>query len=317
MTSFLWDYLLDPQVWRLVLVMAAPLVIAAMGELIMERSGILNVSIEGMMTLGAVLAFVVTFWSQSFLAGIGAAMVGAGVMALWLAYYAVTRRASQLTTGLALFVLGMGLASLIYRVAIGIRLTPPRIHTLPPLPIPLLGDLPMVGEVFFRHTGLVYAAFGLVLATSLVLFRTPLGLRIRAAGESPRAVDILGLSVPGLRYGAALAGGISIGVAGAYLPLAITGSFSEGMVGGRGWIALMLVIFGRWRPWLAGVGALLFAYVEALEIRIGLLTKAVPPQFLQMLPYLFAIGVLVRVYRGAEAPRSLGVPYHRESRTES
>ena len=307
--------LADVQFWRLVLVMAAPLMLAALGELLMERSGILNVAIEGMMAVGAVLAFVVTFRSQSFLAGIGAAMLGAAVMAALLAWYAVTQRASQLTAGLALFILGLGLASLIYRVSIGIRLTPPRVPTLPPVAIPGLGELPLLGELLFRHTALVYAAVGLTLLASLGLFRTPLGLRVRATGENPRAVDVLGVSVAGIRYGAAVVGGLCIGAAGAYLPLAITGTFSEGMVGGRGWIALMLVIFGRWTPGPACLGGLLFATVEALEIRIGILTKVIPPQFLSMLPYLFAIVVLVRITQGAQAPRALGVPYHRESRT--
>jgi len=169
-------------------------------------------------------------------------------MAALLAWYAVTQRASQLTAGLALFILGLGLASLIYRVSIGIRLTPPRVPTLPPVAIPGLGELPLLGELLFRHTALVYAAVGLTLLASLGLFRTPLGLRVRATGENPRAVDVLGVSVAGIRYGAAVVGGLCIGAAGAYLPLAITGTFSEGMVGGRGWIALMLVIFGRWTP---------------------------------------------------------------------
>ncbi len=315
MTSFLWDFLLDPQVWRLVLVMAAPLTIAAMGELIMERSGILNVSIEGMMTLGAVLAFIVTFRTQSYIAGMVAAMFGAGLMALVLAYYAITRRASQITTGLALFVMGLGLSSLLYRIMIGIRLTPPRVAPLTAVSIPGLSAIPGVGELLFRHNGVVYLAFVLVPLTSVFLFRTPLGLRIRATGESPRAVDVLGLSVSGLRYGTAVTGGVLIGLAGAYLPLVVTGTFSEGMVGGRGWIALMLVIFGRWLPGLAFLGALLFAFVEALGIKVGIVTKAIPPQFLLMLPYLFAVLALIRIYRGAEAPRSLGVPYNRESRT--
>lgn len=309
-----WDIVVDPHLWRLVLVMSAPLSIAAMGELLIERSGILNVSIEGMMTLSAALAFIVAFRMNSPLAGVLAAMAGAGLMALVLGYYAITRRASQLTTGLALYVLGLGLSSLLYRIVIGIQLTPPRVAPLPPIPLPGLSTIPVLGDLLFRHTWVVYVAVLLVPLTSVLLFRTPLGLRIRATGESPRAVDVLGLSVPGLRYGAVVMGGALIGLAGAYLPLAVTGTFSEGMVGGRGWIALMLVIFGRWLPGLAFLGALLFAFVEALGIEMGILTKAIPPQFLLMLPYLFAILVLVRIYRGAHAPRALGLPYHRESR---
>ena len=309
------DLLLDPQLWRLIVTMATPLILAAIGEMVMERSGVLNVSIEGMMTLGAVLAFVVTFQTGSAVTGIGAAMLGAGAMALVLAYFAITRRVSQLSVGLALFVMGLGVSALVYRIAIGVRLTPPRVPLLPQVPLPWLSDLPLLGEMLFRHNALVYLAVALVPISSVILFRTPLGLRLRATGESPRAVDVLGLPVFGLRYGASLVGGILIGVAGAYLPLAITGSFSDGMVGGRGWIALMLVIFGRWLPGPIVGGALLFAYVEALGFRLGMVTKAIPPQFLLMLPYLFAVVVLVRISRGAQAPRALGAPYHRESRT--
>jgi simple sugar transport system permease protein len=310
----LWDVFLDPQIWRLVLVMSAPLTIAAMGELLLERSGILNVAIEGMMTLGAVLGFIAVFHTQSYLAGFVAAMAGTAAFALVLGFNAITRGASQITTGLALFVMGLGLSALVYRIALGIRLTPPRIATLPPVAIPGLSGIPGAGDLLFRHNALVYLAVLLVPLISVLLFRTPLGLRLRAAGESPRAVDVLGLSVPGLRYGALAVGGMLIGLAGAYLPLAVTGTFSDGMVGGRGWIALMLVIFGRWLPGLTFLGALLFAFVEALGIQAGITTRAIPSQFLLMLPYLFAVLVLVRIYRGAEAPGALGLPYDRESR---
>lgn len=310
-----WDVFLDSQIWRLVFVMTAPLTIAAMGELIMERSGILNVAIEGMMTLGAVLGFIAVFHTESCLVGVVAAMTGTAAFALVLGFNAITRRGSQITTGLALFVMGLGLSALLYRIALGIRLTPPRIATLPPVAIPGLSGIPGVGDLLFRHNALVYLAVLLVPLVSVLLFRTPLGLRLRAAGESPRAVDVLGLSVPGLRYGAVAVGGMLIGLAGAYLPLAVTGTFSDGMVGGRGWIALMLVIFGRWLPGLTFLGALLFAFVEALAIQAGITARGIPPQFLLMLPYLFAVLVLVRIYRGAEAPRALGLPYDRESRT--
>jgi simple sugar transport system permease protein len=275
----------------------------------------MNVSIEGMMTLAAAAAFVAAFWTESHLAGLAAGAAAAGLLALTLAYYAITGRASQITVGLALFVLGTGLSALVYRLAIGIRLAPPRVAPLPALPVPGLAHVPVLGEVLFRHNGLVYAALLLVPLAWFFLFRTPAGLRIRSVGDAPRAVDVLGLPVAGLRYAAVVGGGVLVGLAGAYLPLAITGTFSEGMVGGRGWIALMLVIFGRWQPVGAFLGALLFAAVEAVSIQAGISVRAVPSQFVLMLPYVFAILVLVRVYRGAEAPRALGVPYDRESRT--
>lgn len=306
--------LLDVEIFRLMLIMAAPLVIAALGELLMERSGVLNVGIEGMMAVAAVVAFLTALRTGAVAAGLGAGMAAGALLASVLVYYAATLRASQLTVGLSLFVLGTGLASLVYRAVIGVTMSTPTVETLRAVPLPGLAGLPVLGPIVFSQNLLVYLAVLLVPAVSLLLFRTTVGLRLRASGENPRALDTVGVSVGALRWGAAVGGGLLIGLAGAYLPLVVTGTYSDGIVGGRGWIALMIVIFGRWSPGWALVGAVLFAYTEALQFKLALVTKAVPPQFLQMLPYLVAIVVLVRVYRGAEPPRALGVPYERESR---
>ena len=306
--------LLDPHLWQQTLVYAAPLIIAALGELIIERSGVLNVGIEGMMLVAAVTCFVVTWQTQMVAAGIGAGMLAAAAMALALVYYAVALRGPQITVGLGLYVLGIGLSSLIFRMVFGIRTSPPQIATLSPVAVPGLADLPVIGAVFFQQTILTYAAFALIPLVHLALFRTAWGLRLRATGENPRAVDALGIDVAGLRYGAAAVGGLFIGLGGAYLPVVLTGTFSDNMTAGRGWLALMLVIFGRWMPLTVLAGALLFAYVEAFQFKVGMASKAVPPQFLLMLPYVFALVVLVRVYRGASAPRALAVPYDREAR---
>jgi general nucleoside transport system permease protein len=306
--------LLDPHLLQQALVYASPLIIAALGELIIERSGILNVGVEGMMLVAAVVCFIVTWQTHSATAGIAAATSVAAIMALVLAYYAIALRGPQITVGLGLYVLGIGLSSLLFRTVFGVRTSPPQIPTLPLLPLPGLAELPVVGPVLFRHTVLAYVALGLVPLVHAALFKTPWGLRLRATGENPRAVDALGIDVAALRYGAAAVGGLLIGLGGAYLPLVLTGSFSDNMTAGRGWLALMLVIFGRWMPFTALAGALLFAYVEAFQFKVGMGTKAIPPQFLLMLPYLFALAVLVRIYRGASAPRALAVPYDREAR---
>lgn len=304
----------DVQLWQHTLAYAAPLILASMGELVIERSGILNIGIEGMMLVGAAVGFVVAVQAGSVALGVAAAMVASGLMARVLAYYSVDLRGSQITVGLALFVLGLGLSSLLYRVTFGVRLTPPRVATLAPLAIPGLADLPVVGTILFRQNVLVYAALLLVPAVHLLLFETPLGLRLRAAGENPRAVDTLGIDVFALRRAATLAGGLLIGAAGAYLPIALTGTFNDNMVAGRGWLALMLVIFGRWQPGWAFLGALLFACVESFQFKLAAGTKLVPPQFLLMLPYLLAMAVLVWIYRGARAPAALAAPYDREAR---
>ncbi len=304
----------DVQLWQQTLVYAAPLILAAMGELLMERGGVLNIGIEGMMLTGAAVGFIVAVKTGSVGAGVAAAMVAAGVLAFVLAYYSVDLRGSQITVGLGLFVLGIGLSSLLYRVVFGVRLTPPRVATLPPLAIPGLADIPVVGPVVFRQNVMVYVALLLVPAVHFFLFKTPLGLRLRAAGENPRAVDTLGIDVFTLRRAATVAGGLLIGAAGAYLPIALTGTFNDNMTAGRGWLALMLVIFGRWRPGWALLGALLFACVESFQFKLAMGTKAIPPQFLLMLPYIFAMVALVWIYRGAQAPAALAVPYDREAR---
>ena len=304
----------DAQLWQQTLVYAAPLVLAAMGETLIERSGVLNIGIEGMMLMGAAVGFIVAVQAGSVAVGIAGAMAASGLMALVLAYYSVDLRGSQITVGLGLFVLGVGLSSLLYRVVFGVRLTPPRVSTLPPLALPGLSDLPVVGPILFRQNVLVYAALLLVPAVHVLLFKTPLGLRLRAAGENPRAVDTLGIDVFMLRRLATVAGGCFIGAAGAYLPIALTGTFNDNMTAGRGWLALMLVIFGRWRPGWALLGALLFACVESLQFKLAMGTKAIAPQFLLMLPYVLALVALVLVYRGAKAPAGLAVPYSREAR---
>ncbi len=302
----------DLQVLKLTLTVMVPFLIAALGELLTERSGVLNVAIEGMMTMGAVSAFLVTFATKNSLWGMVAAMVVGGLLALVLAYFSITLRTSQLTVGLGLFVFCIGLSSLLYRIFIGVRLSPPQIGTLPPVSVPRLAQLPRIGDILFTQNLLVYLALLLVPAISLFLFRTTLGLRLRAVGENPRAADTLGLNVSSARYVFTVLGGVLIGAAGGYLPMGLTGTYSDGMVGGRGWIALMLVIFGRWTPSLVLWGAVLFAYIEALQFKLALVAKAIPPQFLLMLPYLVAIFVLVRVYHGASAPEALMRPYDRE-----
>ena len=309
------ELFLDPQLLRLTVAVAAPFIVAALGELLMERAGILNVGIEGVMAVGAAVGFLGT-WATggSYLVGLLAAMLAGAALCLVLAYYGITLRGQQITVGLGLLVFGLGLASLLYRAVVGVQLAAPRVDVLPPAPIPGLADLPVVGTVLFSQDVLVYVAFLLVPVLQVLLFSTPLGLRWRACGENPRAADTVGVNVVALRYAATLLGGLLIGLAGAYLPLTITGGYSDNMVGGRGWIALMLVILGRWLPWLVILGALLFAYVEALQFRVALVTRAVPPQLLLALPYLLAIGVLVRVYRGAQAPAALALPYDREAR---
>ncbi|HEX2978773.1 MAG TPA: ABC transporter permease [Anaerolineaceae bacterium] len=305
---------IDSNVLSLAVTMLAPLLVAALGELIIEQSGISNMSIEGMMVMGGACGFLASYFSGSQVVGMVAAMISTALMGLLLAVFAIKLRGSQLIVGLGLYVLGMGLPSLLYRLFIGIRLIAPQIPILPKLPIPLLSDIPYIGPIFFKQPVLVYVAYLLVPVIWFFLYKTRIGIRVRATGENPRAVDTLGINVFSIRYACTILGSALIGLGGAYLPMVLTGTYSDGMVGGRGWIALMLVIFGRWKPLGIVGGAFLFAYVEALQFRLSMLTSAVPSQFFLMLPYIVAILVLIRIYRNAEAPMGLSKPYDRELR---
>lgn len=308
------ELFVDPQLLQLTIAIAAPFVVAALGELLSERAGVLNVGIEGVMAVGAAAGFLATWATGAAIAGLAVAMLMGAALALVLAFYGISLRGEQITVGLIILVLGLGLASLLYRAVVGVQFAAPRVDVVPPLKLPFLSEIPVLGPVLFSQHPLVYLAYALTVLVQALLFGTPTGLRWRAVGENPRAADTVGISVVGLRYAATLLGGLLMGLAGAYLPLTLTGGYSDGMVGGRGWIALMLVILGRWIPWVVILGALLFAYVEALQFRLALVTRAVPPQLLLSLPYLLAIVVLVRVYRGARAPAALGLRYDREAR---
>ena len=307
--------MLDPQLLHLSVLVMAPFALAALGELLMERAGVLNVAIEGMMAIGASLGFLAAFRSGSVLEGLAVAAAAGAAIALLLGLFAITLRSDQITIGLVLLVLSVGLASLVYRAVIGISLEAPLVAVLQDIPIPVLASIPVLGVMLFDQNLIVYATYLLVPALWILLFQTQLGLRIRACGDNPRAADSLGVRVVPIRYATTLVGGMLIGLAGAYLPLAITGGYQDGIVGGRGWIALMLVIFGRWQPPLVVVGCLLFAYVEALQFKLAGILKVLPPQALGSLPYVLAIVGLVSVYRNARAPAALGLPFDREQRT--
>jgi simple sugar transport system permease protein len=309
------ELFLDQNIWRLTLVMTAPLLIAALGELITERSGVVNLGVEGIMAVAAAAGFIAAVHSGASAPGLLAGVVAGALLAVLFGYYTISLKRSQFTVGLTLFVLGLGVSSLMYRVFSGIRLVPPTIPVMPAVPVPWLADLPVAGPVLFQQNLLVYLALLLVPVLYVLLAKTSLGMRLRAVGENPKALDTIGLSVSGLRYAATIAGGALMGLAGAYLPIAITGAYADGMIAGRGWIALMIVIFARWSPLGALAGALLFAYTEALQFRLALVAQHIPSQFLLMLPYVVAIVVLVQVYRGANPPAALGIPYERESRS--
>lgn len=285
---------------------ATPLVLASLGELVVERAGVLNLGVEGMMLVGAVAGFVVTLATGHAALGLAAAMVAAMAAALIFAFLVLSLLANQVATGLALTLFGIGLSAFAGRGFVG-QTVPP----LPPVHFPVLSDLPFVGPLLFRFDILVYASVLLVALVAWMLARTRLGLVLRAIGESPRSAHAIGYPVVRLRYAAVLFGGAMAGLAGAYLSVVSTPMWIEGMTVGRGWIAVALVVFATWKPRRILVGSYLFGGVTTLQFHGQALGLDVPSEFLSMLPYLATIVVLVIISRDPRKillnrPMSLG-----------
>jgi simple sugar transport system permease protein len=289
---------------------ATPLLLAATGELITEKSGVLNLGIEGMMLVGAVIGFAVTMTTGSSILGIASAALAGAALAFAFAILTQILLANQVATGLALAILGTGLSALVGKSYVGVALNP-----LPKLDLPILSGLPIVGPILFHQDFLVYASFALVAGVSWFLYRTHAGLVLRAIGDSHDAAHAIGYRVVGIRFAAILFGGMCSGLAGAYMSLSYTPMWAENMTAGRGWIALALVVFATWRPARLLLGAYLFGGITILQLHVQGLGIAIPSQFLSMLPYLATILVLVLISRDSakirlNAPASLGKRFH-------
>jgi len=289
---------------------ATPLVFAAIGELITERSGVLNLGLEGMMLMGAVSAFGMAHFGYGYTAAIVAGMVAATVMSLLFAFLALGLRANQVACGLALSIFGVGLSAFVGKGLVGTPVQP-----LPALEIPLLSQIPILGRGLFAHDILVYISILSIPAVTWVLFRTRVGLILRAVGENHDAAHAIGYGVLKVRLLAVMFGGAMCGLAGAYLSLAYTPMWAENMTAGRGWIALALVVFATWRPARALLGAYLFGGVTILQLHAQNWGIAVPSQIMAMLPYVATIVVLVLISRDEtkiklNAPACLGKVFH-------
>ena len=300
--------------------LAVPILLATLGEIITERSGVLNLGLEGVMVMGGVAGFMAAYYLQSgplaavsTWLGLGAGMVAGMLMGLILAGLSVTLHADQVIVGVTLVVFGQGIANYLYRQAFS-SLTA-RTNGLPPVSFPVLSSIPVLGPILFNHDATVYLTAFLVFLVWFLLFRTTWGLRIRSMGENPAAGETSGLSVNRTRYAAILLGAALAGLGGAVLTVVQLRMFREGIMGGRGWIAVALVIFARWQPTRALFGALLFGLADSVQYRIqafsqiGRGTGTIPYEFLLMLPYVLTLVVLwFRTGRGA-APEVLGRPY--------
>ena len=292
------------------IIAATPLVFAGIGELVTEKSGVLNLGVEGIMVIGAITAFAITLHTGSHLLGLVAAMTGGALMAAIFGLLTLTLRANQVASGLALTMFGLGLSALI-----GQSYSGKSVKSVPRLDIPVLSDLPFFGKLLFSHDLLVYLSIALVVAVAWVLRRTRKGLILRAIGENHDAAHAIGYSVIGYRYAALLFGGAAGGLGGAYLSLVQTPIWVERMTAGRGWIALALVVFAAWLPWRILWGAYLFGSITILQLHSQAFGVKVDAQVLSMLPYLATILVLILISCDKTkvkltAPASLGRPFH-------
>ncbi len=290
---------------------ATPILYAALGEVFTERAGILNLGVEGTMLMGALAGFVGAYESGSLLVGLLTAGVVGMAMGLLMAFMSVTVKANQVVAGLGITILGGGLSTLLFRLFFGLRGTPPTIEPFQVQPIPLLEKIPALGKIFFQHNVMVYGVLLLVPVAWIVLYRTRFGLAVRSVGERPEAADTRGLNVTLLRYVSLMIGGALAAIGGAFLPLADLGIFWTQMTAGRGFIAIAVVVFSRWDPPRALLGALVFGGAAALQTALQTLEAPIDSEILLMLPYIATIVVLVGVSRRAEFPGAFAQPYSR------
>lgn len=309
------EILFTASFWVAAIRIASPLIFATMGELICERAGVLNLGIEGIMVAGAFAGWFTVYSGGDLWAGVVMAALTGAAFGLLHATLTVPLGLSQHVVGIGVTLLAASLTYFTYRLALPEVTSPPKIEPFAPLPIPGLSRIPVLGEALFSQTVLTYLAFLTVAAVAWVLYRTPLGLAIRAAGENPAAVEAQGISVTGIRIGAVMAGSALMAVGGAFLTMSAFNSFFFEMINGRGWICIALVVFGSWRPGKALVGAILFAAFDAYQIRLQQLSGGVVPyQVFLMLPYVLSILALVLVARRATYPKALMVPYQKGER---
>jgi simple sugar transport system permease protein len=289
--------------------LATPYLFAAIGETLGQRSGVLNLGVEGQMLMGAFTAFYVTLQTGNlWLAMLAAAVVGA-VMGLAMAFVSIDLQAVQGISGIGFYLFGLGMSTLLFQMLVG---TVETVSGFPPIHIPWLSDIPVIGEIFFQQNILVYVAFALVPLASFVLQRTTLGLKIRAVGENPEAADSLGVSVRLVRYITVTLGGLLSGVAGASMSIALLNVFQQNMTSGLGFIAVALVYFGGWQPVRVMVGALLFSMINALQLRLQLIPDwPIPSEWMIVAPYVFTIFVLVLTVQRVRAPSALTKPIER------
>ncbi|MCY3574315.1 MAG: ABC transporter permease [Chloroflexi bacterium] len=297
--------------------LATPYIFAALGETFAQRSGVLNLGVDGIMLMGAFGGFYAVHLAQEagvlaeplgLLLGVLVALIVGGLMGLAMAFVSVTLKAKQGISGIGVYLFGLGLSELLFQQLVG---TPKSVAGFPRISFPVLTDIPILGEIFFHHNLLVYVAFALVPISAFVLNRTTFGLMIRAVGQNPEAADAMGVSVARVRYATTTIGGMLAGLAGASLSIALINLFQQNLTAGQGFIAVALVYFGGWRPLTVAAGAMLFSFVNALQLQIKVIGADIPSEFAVMAPYVITIIALVFATKRQEQPTALTKPYER------
>lgn len=291
--------------------MATPILLAALGLLIMNRAGLINIGCEGIMLMSTFVAVAGTYFTKNVWLGMICAMIVAGILGALFAFLTVTLRANQIVVGVALNTLGTGLSTVLYRLLFQMDFISVKDYAFTRISIPGLKDIPLIGEAFFNQMPIVYIAFLLVPVVSYFLFRTPTGLNLRSVGENPRAADTLGIDVYKMRYCATIGGCMLMGMGGAFLSTGLLNSFQEGMTANRGFIALAAVIFGKYKPRGVMLATMLFALGLAVANLLPSIGSNIPYNFVTMIPYLLTIVALAGFVGKVTPPAAAGKPYQK------
>jgi len=292
---------------------STPILFAALGETLIEKSGVINLGCEGMMDLAAFSALCVTIATANPWLGVLAAMLCGGVLGLLKGFLSVSLGTNQILNGLAITLLGGGISVVLYRILFGSATIPPSpTHPFNVIAVPVLSEIPVIGPILFQQFALTYIAIALVVILTILMNKTSLGLEIRSTGESPETADAAGINVYLVRYSCLFIGGVLAGIGGACLTIAISNCYLPGVIGGRGFMAVAIVILGNWQILGVFAGSLLFGGTQALQMRLQLLNLGVPSEIFTMLPYVVTIIALVAGYKRARIPGSLAKKFRRE-----
>jgi len=311
----LFEMMLTAGLWASVVRIATPLIFATLGELICERAGVLNLGIEGIMTIGAMAGWIWVYQGGELWGGVVFVAIVGMLFGFLHSILVVYLGLSQHVSGIGITLLASSISYYAYTMLIPFSTTPPKIVPFSAFEVPVLSSIPIIGEAFFNQSALTYLAYILVIVTFYVLYKMPIGLTIRMAGENPVANEAQGINVLLIRTGAVMVGSALMAIGGAFLTMSAFDAFYFGMINGRGWICIALVIFASWKPGKAFLGAILFALFEALQIRAQLIgADVIPYQIFSMMPYFLSIVAMMLVARRAAYPKALLVPFRQGDR---